>query len=147
MLPVVLKVLLTLYILQAFARQAIFFFVKYEKRIARQAANYEGGQRGTFVFDAVVMAVIAALVVLQFAVGMEYLSFTTGLVVGMTLIQLYFHRYDRRLPADRAPEPGAPPIKWMTYAIQAEPGRPWLVLVLMAILFIWALAMLAIHVV
>jgi hypothetical protein len=85
---------------------------------------------------------VVVLLALQFAAGVEYLSFTTGLLVGMTLIQLYFHRFNQPLPANQSPDPPAYPIKLLSYAIQAMPGRPWREMTLMAILLCWALYML-----
>ncbi|MFI6541140.1 hypothetical protein ACIBHY_52425 [Nonomuraea sp. NPDC050547] len=56
-------------------------------------------------------------------VGPEHLSFTTGLLVGLTLIQVLFHRFTHPLPPDREPPPPVTPIKTLSYAIQADP-RP-----------------------
>jgi hypothetical protein len=70
---------------------------------------------------------------------MHDLSFITGLVVGMLLIQIFFHRFEKPLAPERAPEPEAPPRKVMSYAIQAQPGLAWREILVMTALFGWAL--------
>jgi hypothetical protein len=82
---------------------------------------------------------IVALVVLLFLTEMQELSFITGLVVGMLVIQIFFHRFDKPLAAEQSPESGAPPRKVMSYAIQADPGLAWREIVVMTLLFVWAL--------
>jgi hypothetical protein len=77
--------------------------------------------------------------------GAAHLSFITGLVVGMLTIQIFFHRFNRVPPAERMPEAPSPPNKLMSYAIQASPALAWREILLMTILFVWALAMLVIH--
>ena len=62
-----------------------------------------------------------------------------GLIVGMLLIQIFFHRFSRPLGPDQAPQPPTPPRKLMSYAIQANPGLAWLEIALMTRLFAWAL--------
>jgi hypothetical protein len=136
----VLKALLALYILQSLHKFFDFFYVSYEKRIARIRAAYAGN--GVSVFDTIALVLVVVLLVLQFVAGVEYLSFTTGLLVGMTLIQLYFHRFNQPLTADESPDPPIYPVKLLSYAIQAMPGRPWRELTLMTLLLVWALYML-----
>jgi hypothetical protein len=70
---------------------------------------------------------------------MQELSFITGLVVGMLVIQIFFHRFSEPLPADKAPEPWAPPRKIMSFAIQANPGLARREIIVMTALFCWAL--------
>jgi hypothetical protein len=70
---------------------------------------------------------------------MKYLSFTTGLYVGMTLIQVYFHRFSDPLPPEKSPAPPVSPIKMMSYGIQAFPKKPWREILFMAVLFIWGI--------
>jgi hypothetical protein len=76
---------------------------------------------------------------------MQYLSFITGLVVGMLTIQIFFHRFNRVLPDERTPETHAPPNKLMSYAIQAQPALAWREIILMTALFGWSLAILLTH--
>ncbi len=79
------------------------------------------------------------LLVLLFLTGVHQLSFITGLVVGMLVIQIFFHRFDEPLSKDTAPETSAAPRKVMSYAIQAHPGLAWREIILMVALFGWAL--------
>jgi len=57
----------------------------------------------------------------------------------MTLIQLYFHQFSVPLSDDEAPRSPSSPIKVMSYAIQANPSRPWKELLLIASLLVWSL--------
>lgn len=136
----ILKVLLALLILQALIKFLDQFLLKYEIRIRRIAASYAGGGGFLRWFDDVMLVLMLVLVGLLVVSGLEYLSFATGLVVGMTVIQVYFHRFNQPLPADRSPEPPVSPIKLMSYAIQATPARAWRELLLMTALFVWVLA-------
>ena len=71
---------------------------------------------------------------------MQELSFITGLIVGMLIIQIFFHRFSKPLPPERAPaESPSPPRKLMSYAIQADPALAWREIILMTALFVWAL--------
>ncbi len=139
MAALVLKVLLVLYIVYALLKFFDFFFQSYDRRIASIRAAYANNGRAIRVFDNIVLLLMVAFVVLLFASGIEYLSFTTGLLVGCTLIQVYFHRFSEPLPADKAPEPPVSAIKLMSYSIQATPGKPWRELAFLTILFVWAL--------
>jgi hypothetical protein len=47
------------------------------------------------------------------------------------------------LPPEKSPEPPITALKMLSYSIQANPQRAWRELVLMTILFLWALYMLA----
>jgi len=75
---------------------------------------------------------------------MDHLSFVTGLVVGMLVIQVFFHRFHEPLPADRTPAASAPPVKVMSYAIQAKPRLAWREIAVMTVLFVWS-AYLLVH--
>lgn len=70
---------------------------------------------------------------------MQQLSFITGLIVGMLVIQIFFHRFSEPLPADRAPEHPSTPRKLMSYAIQANPALAWREVIVMTALLSWAL--------
>ncbi len=102
----------------------------------------KGGGRIIKIFDDAVLIVMVVFVLLLFASGVEYLNFTTGLLVGMTLIQVYFHRFSDPLPPEKSPKPPITALKMMSYSIQANPGKAWRELIFMTILFIWALYML-----
>lgn len=141
MASLVLSILLALYVLQSLLKFAVHFLVKYETRKKKIDATYKGRQIA--LYDDIVLVLMLVFVGLLFASGrMEYLSFTTGLVVGMTLIQVYFHRFSAPLPPDQTPEAPVTPIKLMSYAIQANPRRAWKEYLIMTVLFIWALSML-----
>jgi len=133
---IILKVLLVLYIAYALLKFFDFFFLSYETRIARIREAYLDGGRQIRLFDNVVLLLMLVLVALLVATSVEYLSFTTGLLVGMTIIQVYFHRFSDPLPSEKSPEPPVSAIKLMSYAIQASPGRAWRELVFMTALFV-----------
>lgn len=137
-----LIVLLLLVNVQSLVKFAVWMLVPYETRIGRIASYYEGGPRKIAIADGVLLALSALLVVLLFATDMRYLSFVTGLVVGMTLIQVLFHRFNRPLPQAKSPESPASPIKLMSYAIQAQPGRAWREVAVITALSMWAIYML-----
>ncbi len=89
------------------------------------------------------LAFMLVLLGLLFWGGVEYVSFTTGLLVGMTIIQVYFHRFSEPLPPEKSPAAPITALKMLSYSIQANPGRAWRELTLMTILFLWAVFMLA----
>ena len=134
-----LKILLALYIAYALLKFFDFFYQSYDRRMRSIRAAYENNGRVLKTFDNVVLGLMLVLVVLQFLSGVEYLSFTTGLLVGSTLIQIYFHRFCDPLPADKSPELPVSPIKLMSWGIQANPKKPWRELAFLTVLFVWAL--------
>ena len=111
----------------------------YRTRITRIAAYYRRDGRSITIYETVTLVIIVALVVLLFLTEMQPVSFITGLVAGMLIIQIFFHRFSEPLVAERAPEPEAAPRKVMSYAIQARPGLAWREITLMTALFGWAL--------
>jgi hypothetical protein len=140
-----LQILLIAFCVQGLVKFAVGFLVPYPTRIRRIAAYYDRGGRIISIYDTVTLLIIVALVVLLLLTQMQYLSFITGLVVGMLIIQIFFHRFNRALPAERMPESPTPPNKLMSYAIQATPALAWREIVLMTALFMWALVMLVAH--
>jgi hypothetical protein len=140
-----LQILLIAFCVQGLVKFAVGFLVPYPTRIRRIASYYESGGRVISIYDTVTLILIAVLVVLLFLTQVHYLSFITGLIVGMLTIQIFFHRFSRVLPAEQMPETPAPPRKLMSYAIQATPGLAWREIVLMTALFVWALAVLLTH--
>ncbi len=138
-MSVTLSILLIAFCVQGLVKFAAGFLVPYSTRINRIASYYQRGGRIISIYDTVTLVVLVGLVILLFGTGVDDLSFITGLVVGMLLIQIFFHRFSEALPADKAPEPSAPPRKIMSYAIQARPGLAWREIVLMTVLFGWAL--------
>ena len=140
MAALILKILLLLLLIQGLLKFVVFFFVGYTYRRKRLDKSYGSKTSATKVFDNVILLVSLAFVVLLFVSGeMKYLSFTTGLYVGMTLIQVYFHRFSDPLPPEKSPEPPVSPIKIMSYGIQAFPKKPWREILFMAVLFVWGI--------
>lgn len=139
----ILKILLTLFAIQALVKFAFFFVLSYGRRRKMLDASYGDKTSATSTSDTVLMTIVLVVIALLFMSGtMEYISFTAGLYIGATLIQLYFHRFSKPLPPEKAPGAPVSPIKMMSYAIQANPERPWRELVILAALFLWALIML-----
>ena len=136
-----LRILLGLYILQALVKFVNLFAIPYPVRIKRIAATHQG--RFLKTFDNVLLAFIAALFALQVLVGLQPLSFITGLMVGLTLTQLLFHRFDQPLSDAESPPAPASPVKTVSYAIQARPALAWREITVQAALFAWALFALA----
>lgn len=138
-----LKIVLIFFIVYSLIKFFFFFFVKYENRRKLLDNAYTGKTGATKIQDIFFLAVILIIIGLLFVSGgMEYISFITGLLAGMVLIQLYFHSFSNQLPPEKSPEPPISAIKMMSYAIEANPGLAWKELIIMTILFIWALYML-----
>jgi hypothetical protein len=139
-----LKVMLTVYIIYALLKFFEFFFRDEATKMKGLRAVYvQGGGKVVRIFDNVILVVMLIFLGLMFATGVEYLSFTTGLLVGMTIIQLYFHRFSDPLPPEKSPEPPVTALKMLSYSVQANPGKAWRELILMTLLFAWSLYMLA----
>ena len=139
----ILKLLLTLFAIQALVKFAFFFFLSYDRRRKQLDKAYGDKTSATSVADNILLVIVLVLIALVFVSGsMEYISFTAGLYIGATLIQLYFHRFSSPLPPEKAPGAPVSPIKMMSYAIQANPEKPWKELVILGGLFLWALLML-----
>ena len=145
-MSVALSILLIAFCVQGLVKFAVGFLVPYPTRIRRIASYYQRGGRVISIYDTVTLVIIAVLVALLFLTDMHALSFITGLIVGMLVIQIFFHRFSEPLPGDKAPESSAPPRKIMSYAIQAHPGLAWREIVLMTALLGWALYALVAHV-
>jgi len=146
-MSVVLTIVLIAFCIQGLVKFAVGFLVPYRTRIARIATYYEHDGRIISIYDSVTLVIIVALVVLLFLTEMQELSFITGLIVGMLVIQIFFRRFDKPLAPEQSPESGAPPRKIMSYAIQANPALAWREIVVMTALFAWALSMLIGHLV
>lgn len=137
-MSVLVAVVLLLFCLQGLVKFAVGFLVPYSTRIRRIASYYERGGRVIAVYDTVTLVILVVLVALLAIVGMDHLSFTTGLVVGMLTIQVFFHRFAETLPEDKAPAEPAPARKVMSYAIQARPALAWREITVMTVLFVWS---------
>ena len=139
----ILKILMILFIIQGLIKFYVLFFIKYERRRKQLEKSYGGNTSATKIFDNVILGILALLITLLFvSKKMEYLSFITGLYIGATLIQVYFHRFFEPLPEDKAPKPPISPIKMMSYAIQAFPKKPWKEVLFLTVIFLWGLYML-----
>lgn len=136
----VLKILLTFFVVYSLIKFLFFFFVKYDTRRKLLDSSYQGKTSATKLSDLFLLGMILILMGLLFASGgTEYLSFIMGLLAGMVLIQTYFHSFSTPLTAEESPEPPISPIKMISYAIEAKPGRAWKQLLIMTVLFVWAL--------
>jgi hypothetical protein len=114
---VALKILLTVYILYALLKFFEFFFRRDEtKRKGLYAVYVKGGGAAVKIFDNVMLAFMLVLLGLLFWGGVECVSFTTGLLVGMTVIQVYFHRFFEPLPPEKSPEPPITALKMLSYS-------------------------------
>lgn len=140
-----LQILLALYCVQSLVKFGVHFLLPYDRRIRQMERNYAKGHRIIGLYDDITLLVQLVMVVLLFVAGVQYLSFLTGLFVGMSLIQLYIHRFIRPLPADKTPQRPFPPVKLMSFAIQAQPGLAWREYLLMAAAGIWGLYALVVH--
>lgn len=139
----ILKILMALFCAQALVKFYVFFFVNYKRRRKQLDKSYGNKSSATKITDYVLLSISALLVTLLFfSKNLEYLSFITGLYVGATLIQLYFHQFSEPLSKEKSPSEPISPIKIMSYAIQAYPKRPWKELLFLTILFLWGLYML-----
>lgn len=136
---IALTILLIAFCIQGLVKFVVGFAVPYRTRIARIGAYYRRDGRIIGIYDSVTLIIVVALVVLLFLTEMQPLSFITGLVAGMLIIQIFFHGFSEPLSDDQAPEHGAAPRKVMSYAIQARPVLAWREIVLMTALFGWAL--------
>jgi uncharacterized membrane protein YphA (DoxX/SURF4 family) len=134
---VALTVLLLLFLLQGMAKFALWRFAPYRVRIGRIASYYARGQRVIRAYDSVSLLVTAAMVALLLATGVETTSFAAGLVVGMTLIQVFLHRFDQPLPPDRMPPAPVRPNQHTSYAIQHRPWLAWREIAAIGVLSVW----------
>ena len=137
----ILRVVIGVLMLQALVKFAVFFLVPYATRRRMLDSQYGTKNSATNVSDILLLTIVIVLVALLFASGRtEYVSFAVGLWAGMTLIQTYFHEFSEPLGPDQLPRQGTiSPIKMISYAIQAAPGRAWRQLTIITILAVWVL--------
>jgi hypothetical protein len=136
-LTTVLVVLLGVHILVKFA----FFALPYRMRRAALDRQYNARTSATSSSDWVLLALTAVLAAVLLWRGVQATGFLGGLWIGATLIQLYFHRFHTPVPADKkAPEPSSP-LKEMSYAIQAQPWKPWPELMTLTVIVACCLAL------
>jgi hypothetical protein len=134
----ILTALLLLYALFALIKVAFFFVLSYPRRRRALDQAYRGRASATGRSDIALLVFAILLAVLLAVRGSEPVSFLAGLLIGMTLIQLYFHQFSRPLAADQEPPEPRSPIKWISYAIQAMPARPWKEMLVIALLLCWS---------
>jgi hypothetical protein len=86
----------------------------------RIASYYQRDGRIISIDDTLALMIIAVLIAISPATGMHELSFITGLIVGMLVIPIFFHRFSEPLPEDRAPESSSPPGKVMPRSMRTK---------------------------
>jgi hypothetical protein len=141
-MTIALEILLILFCLDGLRKFAMGFLVPYEVRIKQISKYYEKDSKVIGTYDSVMLAMIVVIVVLLFLTDMRHLNFIAGLVVGMLSIQVFYHRFNKVLPADKAPRPPVAPNKLNSFAVQADPGLAWREIVFMTVLLAWSLYML-----
>ena len=107
-MSIALTIVLIAFCVQGLVKFAVGFLVPYQTRIDRIATYYRREGRIISIYDSVTLVIIVALVILLFLTDMHDLSFITGLVVGMLIIQIFFHRFDKPLATEQAPESAIP---------------------------------------
>jgi hypothetical protein len=133
------ELLVALLGVHALVKFAFFFVLPYRRRRAALDRAYGDRPTATRVSDRVLMGIAIGLAALLLRRGAEPVGLLGGFWIGATLVQLYFHRFHEPLTPEEAPPPVVSPIKTMSYAIQAAPGRPWRELLVMTALVVWAL--------
>lgn len=144
MAALMLKILLIAFALYALLRPLYFVLVDYRRRKILLDRAYRRKAAIRRRSDEVLLPFLAVLIVLQWWVGIEQTSFLTGLLAGMTLMQIYFHRFSVPLSDKQAPRQPVSPIKLMSYAIEAAPALGWKELAGMAALLAWSVVVVAI---
>ncbi|MBZ9570951.1 hypothetical protein KQY27_05270 [Methanobrevibacter sp. TMH8] len=136
----VLEVLLVIYMIYSLIKFCFFFFVKYDSRKKLLDSAYDGKTGATNIEDIGFLIFMAILLILLVVSGkMQFLSFATGFMIGMTLIQNYFHSFSQELPKERMPKEPLSAIKYMSYAIEDKPSRAWKQLLFIGVIIVWLL--------
>lgn len=138
-----LIIILFVYGLHALLKPLFFILLSYDRRRHALDRAYAARTSATRIGDEFLLLLCLLIVALLIGRGVEQLSFLAGLLVGMTLIQLFFHRFAKPLAEDRAAPLPVSPIKQMSYAIQDQPLRAWKELLLIFLLVGWSLIELA----
>jgi len=120
-----INVFVALFGLYALTKFVFFFVLGYATRRKALDKAYAGRAYATGGSDIALLAISVVMSIALLARGAEPITFLGGLLAGGTLIQLYFHAFHAPVSGEHeAPEPRSP-LKIMSYAIQAEPWRPW----------------------
>src|SRR5262245_8334152 len=143
MAALTLQILLIAFALYALLRPLYFVLVDYRRRKILLDRAYRRKAAIRRRSDEILLPFLAVLIVLQWWVGIEQTSFLTGLLAGMTLMQIYFHRFSVPLGDKQAPRQPISPMKLMSYAIQAMPRLAWRELAGMSALLAWSVVVLA----
>jgi hypothetical protein len=144
----ILKILLALYALQGLVKYLLHFVVKKERRMKMAEAMYakKGGEASASrLTDGILYLFCLILLGLLFASGVEYLNFTTGFLVGLTALQLYFHAFNT--PLEKQPTLPLTPVKMFSYAIKEMPEKAWIATLFISALLVWFLYMLVVEIV
>ncbi|MDQ2804375.1 MAG: hypothetical protein M3Y41_17465 [Pseudomonadota bacterium] len=141
----VLEILLLLFSAHSLIKFAFFFVLGYRRRREALDKAYAGRASATGRSDIFLIGTVLILVCLLVLNNGEPRSFLTGLLVGATLIQVYFHRFSVPLTLSEAPPEPVSPIKTLSYAIQAAPARPWVEVIILAVLILASVAGLVRH--
>ncbi len=140
----VLRVFLILYMLYAFAKFAEFFLRSEPSKKKWLRKVYANNARSVRIFDNAMLGVMALLVALVLIAGADYLNFAAGLLVGMTIIQIYFHRFADPVASDWMPDAPVTPLKLMAHSVQATPAKAWREILFSTMLFLGLIYVLAI---
>ncbi len=97
--------------------------VPYSRRIAQISSYYQKESKVIGAYDSIMLAMVVVLTVLLLLTEPNHLSFTTGLIVGMLLIQVFYHRFNQVLPVDKAPPALVTPIS--STPMPSRPSRAW----------------------
>ena len=138
-MTVALTILLILFCVHGLFKFAAGLLLPYERRIKQISSYYEKDSKVISTYDNVMLAVIVVIVVLLFLTDVHHLSFVAGLVVGMLTIQVFYHRFNQVLPAEKAPAPPVTPNKLNSFAVQASPSLAWREILFMTVLLVWSL--------
>lgn len=133
-MPQLLFWIICLYAVYAILKPLFFIVIGYDCRRRLLDSSYFEKRSATGRSDVALYALCLFITVALYCTGVDHRSFLAGLLVGMTIIQLFFHRFSAPLAVERAaPHPDSP-IKTMSYAIQDNPLRAWKELLLIAVL-------------
>lgn len=138
-MKIALIIILLLYSIQALAKFGLWTVVPYRTRIRQISRYYAKEHRIIGIYDTISLLAVVACLVLLFAVGVQYLSFVTGFLAGMLVIQTFIHRFMERLPQDKMPPEPVVPSKLLSYAIQARPTLAWREIVVIAVVLGWGM--------
>lgn len=137
-MEIALIVILLLFYVQSVAKFVAWRLVPYERRMKGIRSHYAKGLRTVRLYDHITLLLVVAMVALLYATGADDLSFFTGLLAGMLLIQVFFHRFHEPIPEDRQPPKPTRPIQLVSYAIQYRPWAAWREMLLIGALSVWA---------